>query len=457
MSDEVEGYRLDGKFEGAVVLYLCTDPRFWSMVGQEIDPDAFSCEGATLASRAARVIQAETGKSPTSVATILQRLMRWVSEGQLKSETVFEVDEYLNTAESENNPTPNEVLGELAPILRRRAEKRAVRTAMETYAKRGDMGEIVDLLQGASRIGASDRDKGSRLDQHSMDHIAKIRNLKRLGFGIEELDKALRGGPARTEQTVVLGGAGDGKSMFLSHAMCAGVRAGASCAYATLELGEPFVFARLIANLTGVETNDILDGHGEELAKQRLVDFMTASETVLGNSYVKQFTAHATTVNDLAAWVDDLEKDGDKIDVLIVDYGDKLAHTEKGDYTGMRQVFEGLRVLGVERNMWTLTASQATRRADKAGGKKLLDLNDGADSQHKVRVADIVITLNANEAADEMTFYIAKNRNGKSRETIGPIPTEFECARIAPVYDDAPEGWDPDASHGYDAEDDVPF
>lgn len=449
-------YRLDQKFEAAIAYHVATEPRFWGLLGPTLDYKGFENLYAQRTIQATTAIAKEQGIGPSNIATVLQRLMRWVAQGKLTREEVLEVDEYLSNAEDANPPGYEEVVKEFAPILQRRAHKKVVQTAMDVYAKRGDMSQITRMLEGADRIGLRSREVGSELNASSMDHIEAIRNLKRLSLGIPDLDNELRGGPARTEMTVVLGGTGDGKSMFLSHGMCAAVRQGASCAYATLELGEAFIFARLIANLTGVEINDIIDGHGTDIATDRLTDFMNNNPVELGRSFVKGFTPHATTVEDLAEWLDDLEADGHKIDALFVDYGDKMAHSEKGDYTGMRQVFEGIRILGVKRDMWTFTASQATRRKDKgSGGKKILDVDDGADSQHKVRVADLVITLNASEDVDEILFNIGKNRNGKSNILVGPVPTEFECARISPII--IHNGWTtPDLSGGDDGSD-VPF
>jgi uncharacterized Fe-S cluster-containing radical SAM superfamily enzyme len=68
----------------------------------------------------------------------------------------------------------------------------------------------------------------------------------------------------------------------------------------------------------------------------------------------------------------------------------------------------------------------------------LLDeVDDVADSMHKVRVADLVLTLTPpNTGEDEVTeliHYVAKHRTGKSNVQVGPLRTEFECARIAPM------------------------
>ena len=55
---------------------------------------------------------------------------------------------------------------------------------------------------------------------------------------------------------------------------------------------------------------------------------------------------------------------------------------------------------------------------------------------HKVPVSDLVQTLNVRDDGEQIMFYVAKNRTGKSRQQIGPLPHEFECGRIAPVLRD---------------------
>jgi replicative DNA helicase len=230
--------------------------------------------------------------------------------------------------------------------------------------------------------------------------------------------------------------------MFLSHITAAAVLRGMKCLYATLELPEAIILARLKANLTGVPINSILEGSIEE-AKTRMQEL----ESGLGACIVKEFTPHATTIDDITEWVKNVEEEeGARIDLLVVDYGDKLSTSDKRDdsYNAARVTFEGMRVFAVDHNIWVWTASQATRKGKES--KKRVDLEHVADSMHKVRVADLVVTLNAQDDGEQIEFYIGKNRLGKSRMVIGPIPHQFELGRIAGVN-----------RLGEDFDDDAPF
>ncbi len=125
----------------------------------------------------------------------------------------------------------------------------------------------------------------------------------------------------------------------------------------------------------------------------------------------------------------------------MVDYADRVgAKAKKGEqqseYLGALSVYEGLRLYAAERKIFCWTASQASRQKDAR--KKRLDLDDVADSMHKIRVADLVITLNVtgDDGTDPMIkLFIAKHRTGRSRVEVGPLPTEFERARICPIME----------------------
>jgi KaiC/GvpD/RAD55 family RecA-like ATPase len=226
---------------------------------------------------------------------------------------------------------------------------------------------------------------------------------------------------------VVMGGPGDGKSMFLSHMVGVSAFKGLRCCYATLELPMQEVLARIKANIMGIPINHV-SGSGMAAAKQR----MTAIEHGIGATYIKDFTPHATDVPTLLEWVDSLEqRDGEGIQLIVVDYADKLSAKSDGDYNSARIVYESLRIDAVEKNRWHWTGSQTTR----AGGndQKKVEIHHVANSMHKVRVADLVVTLNLRDEGESLLYHIAKNRYGRARYDVGPLPQAWSIGRIAEV------------------------
>lgn len=430
-------YWLDPGFERAVITMCCSKPRFWGRIGHALDPDALALEPSKLAYRACAQVARDNGKGPEGTLIVLQRLRRWMDDGKAKIEDINAVSDLFDAAEDAGLPSEETTVAELKPILSKRIKSEAVRVVMDEYAKDGDFARSTALMAKANRLGDTNTSVGTKLGAGSYAEIEKLKHLERLPLGIMELDQALDGGLRRGGLGVLVGASGDGKSMGLSHVGANSMKAGLFVLYATLEVIPADVLARVKANLTGVPINAILDN--PEIVRAQLMGM------ALGPFIVQEFTPQATTMEDVEAWVASAEEqEGRKVDLLITDYGDKLIAPKssgrdgENGYTQGRVVFERMRVYANEGHVggriWHWTAAQGTRQKDK---RKRLDLNDVADSMHKIRVADLVVTLNAQDD-DQMGFNVAKHRHGRSKMYVGPLPTDFVCGRIAPVTVDSP-------------------
>lgn len=430
-----EPYNLAPAFERAVVYYACSKPRFYGRVAYAVDPDLLTADPAKLLMKAAQAVaKDQNGKGPAASNVVVQRIRRWVDEGQILYEDLDAAGRLLDDAEDFGLPPMDDVITELAPVVRRRVQWQALQKGYDEFAKRSDEFDgTMDLIAKAKRLGQEDVSGGVRINADAFDAIEQLRNVDFLPFAIPELDRQL-GGLQRGCIGLAIGGSGDGKSMFLSHVAAQSMLAGLHVIYATLELPEAVVLSRIFANLTGRPINAILDGQME----QARADIAALSLT----GEVRFFTPQATTVGDIRDWWREREDiEGRKVDLVVVDYADKMSAgggRDESTYTAGRVITEGLRMLAVDNKNWVWTASQAKGGAGKdkkKGGR--IDLKDTADSQHKVRVADLVITLNASEDGEEMEWYVAKNRLGRSRFAVGPLPVDFAVGRMAMLTDNA--------------------
>ena len=157
---------------------------------------------------------------------------------------------------------------------------------------------------------------------------------------------------------------------------------------------------------------------------------------------MRYFTPGVTTVEDVQTWVQDCESQVDaRCEVLVIDYADKMSaggrKDSEGTYASMGTVYEGLRILAEQRDAWAWTASQP-QRGHK--GRRVIDTDDLADSQHKARVTDLLITANREEEDGDvqLKWFVAKNREGKSRGMVGPLPADWAHGRASL---DAPFIW----------------
>ena len=429
---KVEPYAFDARFERAVVFLTCASARFYGRVGHAIEPAAVSGELQKLAVEAAQAVARDLGHGPGSCTLVLQRLQRWRHEGRVTPDQIADVDEVFELAEDEGVPPEESIITELLPVLKRRATADALRGAIDEYARKGDLSTVSEAFNAASRLGNADSSIGVLLGEASFSVIDDLRHLQRLTTGVPELDTVLDGGLERGGLGLVIGGTGDGKSMWLNSVAGASVLLGLHVGYATLELSEALVLARLKANITGVTIDAIMDGTGTELAKTRL----RGRNGSMGAIVVKEFTAQATKVEDLRDWKKECEDSvGRKMDVMVLDYADKLhAPGTKSKYDAMEIIYDGVREMAKQDDIWTWTASQAGRKTKDS--QKRTDLQHVSDSMHKVRTPDLVVTLTATDDG-LITYFVAKHRTGKSRITVGPLPHDFACARMVPGTDGA--------------------
>ena len=446
-----ERYNLDPGFERAVTTLACTRPSFYGRVGHAVTYDRLTDPACRLAFQAAHAIaQDGGGQGPASSIIVMQRLRRWVNDGKVTLEQVQAVADMMDGAEDSGLPTEDAAVAELTPVLRHQIETEVVRATVEEFStKRGNWRRVTEMVAMADAIGKVDQSPGVAFGGGAFDVIKRLRYLTKLPTGILELDAALDGGAYRGTLSVAVGGPGAGKSMLLGHVTANSLHLGQHVAVATLELPEPVWLARLAANVTGIPTNKILNG-SLEVARAKLEEVAPH----LGRCTVKYFTPGATTVQDVQKWVGDIEqRAGQPVTVVVVDYGDKLRPTGKSserepEYAAMNRVYEGFRIWVEQAQKWGWTASQAQRNTKR---KKVVSLDDVADSMGKVRVADLVITLNVPEDQSEVVFLVGKNRLGPAGSRVGPLPTEFAMGRMVPV------SREPVVAVGEQVTTDVPF
>lgn len=434
-----EPYNLAPEFERVVVYYACSRPRFFGMVGSYVDPELLGLPAGKHALEVARQIHTETGVGPDSTLIVLQRLKRLEGEGKITRDQIREVYALFEEVEDgETRPSEENVAGELAPVLQRRKQAEAMTASFEEFAAKGDFARVVELINEAGRIGTSDASMGTMLGNAAFTNIERTRRIQRLATGIRELDDILGGGLVVGCEGIFIADSGGGKSMALNHVACSGLHEGLNVAYATLELPEDIIQARLISHVTNVEITRITDtDEGLELARSRWAKVAP----ILGSCVVKEFSPMATKVADITEWLARHESEaGLRVDLLVVDYADKIVAPKGKDaneYTTGKVVYEGLRLWAKDNQRWLWTASQATRpKSDKK--RKRIDLGDVADSMHKVRVGDVVVTINpeTDEEGEQVTalsYFLAKNRLGLSRRGTPALPHEWEFGRCIPV------------------------
>lgn len=424
MVKKVDSYGWDTEFERIVAVMSATSPRFYGRIGSSIDIRGLRTDEVKLVFKAVAAIAKQIGKGPTHEATVIQRIRRWVYQGKEAQEDLDDViDMFLDAPEL---PTEEEIVAEVAPVLKRRLQAEAVRRAMDEYAKNGDFAPVVRIINQTEALGHQDSSLGMRLGPGALKEIKRLRQLDRLPNNIPELDAALGGGLPRGCINIWLGAENSGKSMALSHVVANTISLGYCAVAATLELSEAAWQARVIANLLEYPINEIMEGDQKGLAKR-------LRKKKIGPLWVKDFPAKITTMPDIWQWVLEVEEEeGVPVDLVAIDYINKLKSHNKSDrshYEGQGTAIETFRLLIQETGKWGHTAGQAQRR-NARDRKRRIEGQDVAESMHLVRVPDMGISLNPDDETGEVTYFVARNRYGPKGITVGPFPHDFACGRM---------------------------
>lgn len=425
----METYGFSPEYEQVIAVMCCTIPHFYGRVGHALVADLFRDEAVQLLVKASQAIGKDIGHGPSDHRTVMQRIAKWMDDGQVTEEMRLAALDVLIDA-----PTPppvDEVVAEVVSVVKRRMQQDLVQVTIDEYGKKGDFDEVQKRLQQMRRFGQVDTSIGSVIGPESFERIKRLAAVDRLPTGIAEIDINLNGGLPRGAAGMYAGATGAGKSMWLDHQTAGAMRAGLFTAFATLELSKEQQEARILANLSGesiyaVEASD-------KVARQKIDQLYP----VLGQCIVQDFPAGLTTIPEILDWVKRCEDvEGYPVDFVVIDYADKLKSHDRSDKSGYdagKTITESFRLWLKDNKRWGWTASQPQRKAAKEKGRRI-EADELADSQHKARIVDLLIT--GIEAEGQVTYFCPKYRLGRGGWTVGPLPHDWERGRMIVMEDD---------------------
>jgi hypothetical protein len=436
--NDTKPYGLAKEFERIVATLCATSYDFLARVGQDVDANAIADPLARWTIKAAQALGREIGFDVGSNVVIVQRLRRWMDEGQLTLETVLDCSDMLCDVMDAGLPAVDVVVNELAPVVRRRVQKQAIEDAMGLFAQRENLDDVAAEMSRASRIGTAKRSMGTWLGKGSVADINALKAGNRLPTGILELDLFTGGGLPVGQICSWLGTTGSGKSQALNGQASMGVMCGLFVAFASLELAKGVHQARQLAALTGIAYDDIVGGGRLHEAISRY------EEIASGGMYVvEEFEGLTTPFDEVAEWVKRVEDAASrKVDLLVVDYGDRLNGDTDSLYLGGRNVYQSMVNFAKQRQVWLHTATQATRLK---GHAQVLTQHHTAQSMEKPNACDQMFSINPDVSRESVRIHVIKDRTGAGTgKTTPELPVEYAygrlCSMVYPGHVPAPGG-----------------
>lgn len=445
----MDTYALTESFERQVIWHIMTSALMLPYLPY-LEDCYFSCMETRTLAKAARAFNLEHGLAPGGVPVVLQRVEREVNEGRLAHEDQTAVEDWVWQNFIGFVPNPAEaVVAEFGVNVRARAQFLALDNAVKQSRSRADLSPFAAKIVEAAQIGRSSP-KGRVL--RTMEDLKKVLNeagdLDRLSTGVHTLNALLDGGLARGAMGLILASTGVGKSQLLIQLGAAAMIQGKNVSLVLLEGTEAEATSRLLAVLSGLTLNDVRCYQDEAI--QVIADRWPG----LGQFAITSMEATGSLSTSIVSfWNEEAQKLGQPFDLYLLDYVDcvsGVSETEarsakaSNDYHIAKAVMRHLSdyIKNINSRLWTPIASKRLQK----GVRQDLDINDGADSQHKVRIADVVLALNKLKAppatatdgsvlpdADVMIeASVLKHRQGRSDRKSSPIKTDMDRAIVFP-------------------------
>lgn len=288
-------------------------------------------------------------------------------------------------------------------FCRRQKIKEALVKSAGLMNKSNSLDEIGVIVTSALKLG-TDNNYGYdyKLDFEKR-FMLKERNPVSTGW--ERVDKITQGGLGRGELGVVIAPTGAGKSMALVHLGAMAVKAGLQVVHYTLELSDTVVASRYDSCLTGVPLTSLMD------QKEYILDEV---KNVKGKLIIKEYPTKTASTSVIKNHLKRIASSGQKVDMIIVDYGDLLNPTVryKEKRTELETIYEELRALAMEFVCPVWTASQTNRSGLNA---EVVTMESISEAFNKCFVADFIFSVSRtvdDKKTNSGRIFIAKNRNG---------------------------------------------
>jgi|TARA_Y100001938_G_scaffold106965_1_gene146065 replicative DNA helicase len=395
MSDKSTLSQFGHVFQAKIISSLLSDKKFIQTICDILEPEYFDSDANKWIAKEIRDYFFEYKTSPTL------EVMK-VKIDEMENE-VLQVSVVENLKESWRNVNSTDlqfVQEQTLEFCRNQVMKNAIMDSVDLIEV-GQYDQIKKLVDEAMKAG-SDRDLGHDYIEGIEERLTKS-TRETVKTGWDPIDEVMDGGLGGGELGVVVAPAGIGKTWCLQSMGASAVKNGLNVVHYTLELNQNYVGLRYDTVFSGVTTADI---------KYYQDDVKKKIDQLKGTLLIKYFPTKSATVQTLAAHLSQIEIQGTKPDLVLVDYADILKGMGSEKRHVLENIYEDLRGLAGEIECPIWTASQANRSSLE---EDVIDATKVAEAYSKVMIADFVVSVSRkveDKIANTSRFHVIKNRFG---------------------------------------------
>ena len=425
MSDKLAVYGTS--FQIKIIAALLSDKLYLQQISDIISPEFFESEANNWIVDTILAYYKEYKVPPT--LDVFKTKALEITRDVMKMSIVEALREVMKYTESEDL---SYIKDETLKFCKNQCIKRAILDSVDAL-KKGDYDTIKLKIDNAMKAGEPVPEGydyvGSvetRYKEASRDTIPTLWPV---------VNDIAGGGFAKGELVIVVAGPGAGKSTMLMNLGAQAIRSGKTVVYYTLELYENYISQRYDAIITGMATQNL---------KYHVEDIKRELEKLPGKLIPQYYPTKTASCNTLRAHLNRLILNGEKPDIVIVDYADLLKTSGKGKdshHLDLENIYEDLRGLAGEFSIPVFTASQAGR---VAADSEIVTGEQVAGAYAKIMIGDFVISL-SRKVTDKISgtgrFYIIKNRFGPDGLTL-PSKIDMSCGRMQIFEETSVQGAD---------------
>jgi replicative DNA helicase len=282
-----------------------------------------------------------------------------------------------------------------------RAQKIISEGDFESYDK------VEGLVRNALQVG--EIDKGTTDIFAGLDTVLEEDYRHPIPMGIPGIDKLLKGGLAKGEIGVILAPTGVGKTTILTKIANTAFNMGYNVLQIFFEDNPKIVQRKHFTIWTGIAP-DNLANHKEEVISK----ITEIKETMSNKLILKKLASDTISMLQIKNQVRKMIADGDKIDLVLLDYIDcVLPDTHQDEWKAEGSVMRAFEAMCHELDLVGWTATQGNRSSISS---EVVTTDQMGGSIKKAQVGHVIITVAKTLQQKEMnlaTIAITKSRLGK--------------------------------------------
>jgi archaellum biogenesis ATPase FlaH len=278
--------------------------------------------------------------------------------------------------------------------------------------KEYDKGAIPDILSKALAVSFDNYIGHDYIENYKERYEFYHRTEEKIPFDLTFFNKITKGGLPKKSLTVILGGSGGGKSLFLCHHSACCLMQGKNVLYITMEMAEERIAERIDANLLDVNLDDLVLLSEIEFTKkiQRL------KNKQIGKLVIKEYPTGQGSVIHFRNLLNELNLKKNFVpDIIMVDYlnicaSARVKGSNANSYTLVKSISEELRGMAMEFNVPIFTATQMIRSALSSSDPSMEDVSESIGTVFTTDVLFALVTTEELEQLGQIMVKQIKNR-----------------------------------------------